>query len=142
LLESLLIEDLRISTDNDLINCLEAVPTLTELSLLNVVNITNKTFQMLNPGHSDFSRGLLPNLTTLKYAGTLLLDFHCFSSFLRSRWETGKRSPSDEEATRLQSVNIKTYTQGRPDDDTLAQLNQLAKEGMKISLVTADGQWL
>lgn len=144
-LESLSLDGLCLSSDNDLIECLQAVPSLTALSLTEV-DITNNVFQMLElhywpdmPLHT-----LLPNLKSLKYSGNLRLDFSVIAGLLRSRWEVGQAwdlMSNGCTTARLQSVVIESDAEGVPDDHTLDLLKQLMKEGMELSLVTSDGKW-
>jgi hypothetical protein len=141
-LESFLLDGLRLYSDNTLIECLQAVPSLTELSLTEV-EITNKIFQILDPLYSSNtpSNTLLPNLKILEYSGDLRLDFPVIASLLHSRWEVGEDLLPNNCAARLQSVSIESYAEGIPDDHILDLLKRLINEGMNISLATLDGKW-
>jgi len=142
LLQSFNLDGLRIFSDLDLIKCLRVVPSLSELSLVDV-NITNDIFRMLDPRHpSDTPPCLLPNLRTLEYSGDLCLDFSVISSLLHSRWEANEDLSSNSCLAQLQSVSIETTAEGILDDHILSLLKLLIKKGMKISLVTSDGKWL
>jgi hypothetical protein len=96
---------------------------------------------MLNPIHSStthLSSILLPNLRMFEYTGPLVVDFPALASFLECRWDKRESSTTDEPSriVRLQSVVFYTTNTADPDAVSLARLQHLVEEGMKISLVT------
>lgn len=100
---------MRIFLDVVLVNCLWAVASLTELTLIEV-GITNEIFCLLDPCHSSYPSpsSLLPTVETFRYSGGLFLDFSAIANLLRSRWEAGEGSFDDHRRARLQSVEIET----------------------------------
>jgi hypothetical protein len=148
-LQTLSLLDFVIS-DNQFSACLQAIPSLQNLRLTNMT--TPGVLQTLNPCHASnasLSANLLPNLKTLECWGHFNdfdLDFSVLISLLHSRWDHNKLASSNDSGSisiaQLQSVDFETVGLGVPDAHSLAQLQQLVKEGMNIALSTADGHWL
>jgi hypothetical protein len=133
------------TSDTDLVSCLRAQPSLSELSL-GYLTTSNTLLEMLTPGHwSNVGLGkLLPNLTHFEYTTELALDFSIVTNFLLSRWNTEEPDFSgnnSQDITRLKSAIFSTEENGKLDSRTLAQLNQLVTEGMHIEIMTADEDW-
>lgn len=127
-------------SDRDIIECLQVVPSLQKLTFRDL-NITNKTFQMLVLRHQ---LNLLPNLEVFEYFGDLQFDFVLLESLLRSRWELNETILADDEPrylSRLVCGNFYTTNAGVPEPHLLSKLGDLAREGMKLTVVTADGEW-
>ena len=140
-LQTLSLQNFRIS-DVDFIECMRAVPSLCELSIINV-HISNQVFRMLDPSHppdTDTSGTVLPNLKAFEYAGDLNLDFVILTNFLHSRWER-EESTGPLTISRLDSAKFSMHTTGAPDPPLLTYLQNLAQRGMSISLVTRSGSW-
>ena len=142
---TLSLSDLQIQA-REIIECLRVVPSLQKLCLNNTA-ITNETFRMLTRHNLNLPNGLLPNLRVLKCFGIITFDFAVLENLLRSRWE-----PNDSESiladgepdqlSRLQCVEFRTIGVGVPEPYLLSNLRDLAREGMKITITTADGEWL
>jgi hypothetical protein len=149
-LQTLSLHNFQIS-ENNFIECLQAIPSLQNLSLTNM--ITPKILRMLNPCVSNAgpSNNLLPNLRTIECSGSLDpfgTDFSALVSLLRSRWANRGLAPFNHSETvsiarlRVQSGKFEAIGTGVPDAHTLAQLLQLVEEGMNVVLSTTAGYWV
>jgi hypothetical protein len=125
------------NSDDELLQCLDAIPSLQELTLIGV-RITDNTLRMLSCRDSSV---VLPNLKVFDWGGSIR-DFSVLVGFLHSRWDSRESTPSKENShtiSRLQSVNFWTFPSNVPDPDLLAQLQQFVEEGMEITRRTCAG---
>jgi hypothetical protein len=126
------------TTDTSFAECLRVLPSLNKLALMKVT-ITNETLRMLNFIHSSttgLSNSLLTDLKMLEYNGRYVDNFPVLASLLESWWD--KRTTLDEPSSiaRLQSAVLHTTNTVIPDAVSLARLQHLVEEGMRISFVT------
>jgi hypothetical protein len=131
-LQELCLDCWRISNE-DLIECLRAIPSIHTLSLR---RLRGTTLRILDP-HISATPALLPNLKIFRYEGSFHLDFTDLTAILRSRSELAKSLS----IAKLQYAKFSTVDHGVPDDPTLAQLQQLVQDGMTIKIVTGDDCW-
>jgi hypothetical protein len=143
LLRTLSLSGFRISNDH-LISCLRAVPSLSELSL-EYLTTSNELLEMLNPYYwSNFDADrLLPNLTFFEYTSEFDLDFSIATSLLVSRWnyhdeDFGNNLPT---VIPLKAAIFTTEGHGKLDTELSAQLKPLIMDGMRIEFITADEHW-
>jgi hypothetical protein len=134
-----------IISNDDLVSCLRAVPSLCELSL-DYLTTSNALLEMLTPGHwSNIGPDiLLPNLKHFAYGTELALHFPITTNLLLSRWNTAKSDVSRDNLssiTRLESAIFTSEQDGRLDSHISAQLTQLVAEGMHIEITTANEDW-
>jgi hypothetical protein len=127
------------TSDDQLIECLRATPTLEELSLTRT-HTTKKILQMLTL-RAGLSSILLPKLKTFKQLHQSDLDLPALASFLRSRWDIAESAPTNTEPppsfVRLQSLDVDARAcKATPDVHTMAELQRFVKEGMTIRLRT------
>ena len=100
---------------------------------------------MLTHHNQNLPNDLLPHLEDFKYCRNLQFDFVLMESLLRSRWGPNKSIPADGEPyrlSRLERIEFHTTKAGVPEPHLLSKLHDLAREGMKIAITTADGEWL
>jgi hypothetical protein len=142
LLQSLSLDSFQM-LESDLIECLRNIPSLHELSIINL-DITNETFRVLHstPGLPSC---LLPELRRFHYVSNLVLDFHVLASFLKSRSGCNDAMPvhGEQFATPLlESVEIDSLQEaGVPNPQTLAILQCLVRCGMRITIITSEETW-
>jgi hypothetical protein len=129
--------ELDANSDDELLQCLDAIPSLRELILIGM-RITDNTLRMLSCRDSSV---VLPNLKVFKCGGSFD-DFSVLVGFLHYRWDNRVSTPSKEyppTISRLQSVDLRTFSSDVPDPDVLAQLQQFVEEGTEIMLRTCAG---
>ncbi|KAG5641629.1 hypothetical protein DXG03_004565 [Asterophora parasitica] len=138
-------------TEWQLWECLQAVPYLLSLRLINLERISNDTIRALNPQNHTMlglQQYLLPMLRELIYVGKLEVDFLAMANTLYSRWMCvgSDGMGSADKVMQLQSFKFTTSAPAAPfgGDDMLqlAHMQQLVKEGMNISLTTCEGTWI
>ncbi|KAF8966047.1 hypothetical protein BDZ97DRAFT_1917754 [Flammula alnicola] len=83
--------------DDDLIPCLETVPSLSHLRLTVLGDglhpstaLTNKLVSMMNLAHNS-GQPLLPNLESFEYRGRIMCDSTSLVDMLSKRWHSGKQ---------------------------------------------------
>ncbi|KAF5375912.1 hypothetical protein D9615_008199 [Tricholomella constricta] len=131
--------------------CLEAVPSLLSLRLINIDRLSNDTIRVLNPQNHTMlgsQKYLLPMLQELVYTGALEINFLAMANTLYSRWMgvgASVSTPSADNVAQLQSFKFTTSAPavfGTDEKVQLGHMQQLVKEGMDISLVTREGAWV
>jgi hypothetical protein len=115
--------------DRNVLHCIQAIPSLTELTL-DARGITNQTIRNLNPNFFP----LLPNLQALAIGSTnLVVNFTDLYNTVFAR----SRPVGADKIARLQSVKIRAVD---ADEDTcepsLTLLRQLVAEGIEISVTS------
>ncbi|GLB42872.1 hypothetical protein LshimejAT787_1203210 [Lyophyllum shimeji] len=131
--------------------CLQAVPSLLSLHLINIDRVSNDTIRALNPQNHFMlgsQRYILPRLQEFVYTGALEVNFLAMANMLYSRWmgvgRDGKIGGVDRVA-QLLSFRFTTSAAaafGAEEKVQLGHMQQLVKEGMKIELVSREGAWI
>jgi hypothetical protein len=128
------------TSDDQLIECLRATPSLEGLSLTRT-KTTFKTLQMLtlqNISNPELPNVLLPKLKVLNWSGITGSNFPVLISFLRSRRDNIESTPLHIEPSstaRLQSFTLDICgTNAVPDPRTKAELQRFVKEGMDMRI--------
>jgi hypothetical protein len=125
--------------------CLEVVPTLVHINLINMDCVTNTTIALLDPTPDVSCQDcvpLLPNLESLKCSGVLLqLDLGLIVDMLEARWRVGVPVTSliEDDATsakvvRLLSAQFNTKRFDGRDWGVMRRLEKLLEDGMKIAI--------
>ncbi|PPQ67771.1 hypothetical protein CVT25_009076 [Psilocybe cyanescens] len=124
--------------DDDLISCLEAVPSISHLRLIvlgdgvdSSTGLTAKLAAMLHPSYQS-GGPLLPNLTCLEYQGRVYCDEGSLISMLSERW----RVPASENprVARLTMVNIISPSAFKFSAEFQHEIEKLSKEGMHLDI--------
>jgi hypothetical protein len=120
--------------DEDLLRCMQVVPSLEVLLIHGSDDITEQTIRNLTPNiTSDLP--LLPNLQELSISsGGLVIDAFELHSMLSARWRQGDACSSPG-VTQLRSVTISAGGRDGEMEPALLLLQEFITEGMRISLL-------
>ena len=131
--------------DKDLIQCLEAIPSLSYLHLdMEVdpkadIGLTRHLVASLDP-LSNSSRLLLPNLESFKYKGQVLCDCRTILDMLARRWrllsDDGEISQSTfvTKVSKLKLAEVVSIGWYHITDDFHEELRKLSEEGMSVKI--------
>lgn len=135
-LQRLYIEKQRLD-DQDLLPCLESVPSLSHLRLVVVGDsggLSKRFVSMLHPSR-DSGPPLLPKLTWFHYEGPVECESHSLVDMLSERWcpQPAKNSNAISTAS-LNTVEIVTHMRYELTDDIECKMKWLTKAGMDLTI--------
>ncbi|KAH9475192.1 hypothetical protein JR316_0012303 [Psilocybe cubensis] len=132
--------------EDDLISCLDAIPSLSHLRLITLgdgvnpsTGLTCKLVTMLHPLYQA-GRPLLPNLSDLYYHGPLHCDEGSLMAVISSRWRSRGREPfipesqQPDDIAQLSTVNIITPNLFPVSTDVQCEMKRLSREGMHLDI--------
>jgi hypothetical protein len=125
--------------DEDLIPCLESVPSLSHLRLVVFGESAglSKNFVMLLHPSADSGPSLLPKLTQFRYEGPVECDSHSLVEMLSERWcpQPSKNRNTGPLAIAILSVaEIISRARYELTDDVECKMRWLANAGMDLSI--------
>ena len=139
-----------IFAEDDLLRCLEVVPTLTELRLAVLswnteasIGLSEKLLTKLCPSEIDEEYPpdvLLPHLKHFDYEGPISCPTHSLATMLEWRWHrsiTSSVASTPISVTRLRSARIVSPAAYKFDANAISSLMSLLKLGMDLNLMAA-----
>jgi F-box-like len=125
--------------DEDLIPCLESVPSLSHLRLVVLgesesAGLSKNFVLMMHPSR-DSGPPLLPKLTSFHYEGPVECDSHSLVDMLSERWcaQSAKNRNAIPIAT-LNTAKIVSHARYELTDDVECKMRWLRKGGMDLSI--------
>lgn len=140
-----------IFAEDDLLRCLEVIPTLTELRLAVLswstetsIGLSEKFLTKLCPSEMDEEYPpdvLLPHLKHFDYEGPISCPSQALAAMLEWRWHRSTTSSSAGSTpisvARLQSVRIVSPAAYEVDTNAISSLTSLHKFGMDLGIMAA-----
>ncbi|KAF9483633.1 hypothetical protein BDN70DRAFT_891538 [Pholiota conissans] len=130
--------------DDDLISCLETMPSVTHLSLNllghdgpSFTGLTSKFIATLDPT-SHPGRIILPNLTSFEFRGQVLCDVRILLYMVGHRWRSTATDGYDYDTASLASVKIFHSNELEVSPEREVELDRLRAEGMLVTIHAAD----
>ena len=124
--------------DEDLIPCLESVPSLSHLRLVVLGESAglSKNFVLMMHPSRDSGPTLLPKLTWFHYEGPVECDSHSLVEMLSERWCPQQPAKNREAIliTTLNAVKIVPHARYELTDDVVCNIKWLTKAGMDLSI--------
>lgn len=135
-LQRLSIENKTGIKEDELIICLEQIPSLTHLRLVfrsvhrpPSTGLSDKLISQFQPTY-ELERPLLPKLVSFEFQGPVPCDTRLLVDTLSERWRCGGKSSM----SRLKTAKIMAANPYKISDDIRADLNELASEGMQVQV--------
>ena len=123
--------------DEDLIPCLESVPSLSHLSLVVAGESAGLSKNLVSRMHPSRDPGppLLPKLTWFRYEGPVDCDSHSLVDMLSERWcSQPARNGNAIPVATLNTAEIVSRAQYELADDVECKMKWLTKAGMALSI--------
>ncbi|KAF8896876.1 hypothetical protein CPB84DRAFT_1848057 [Gymnopilus junonius] len=135
--------------DDDLIPCLEAIPSLSDLHLAAIsdtsIGLTQRLVEVLHPSYQS-GHPLLPNLRSFEFHGPVSADLQSVGAMLSARWHEKRidltSEPNTSPIAQLAKVQIIFPMQGDLTDEFLEEVSRLSGEGMVLVFGVANNDFL